>query len=338
MNLKLTCLALLAISLSAASAEENKESAVIAGETTTSVEPVITSVEEVCIPVEVVATGQIVCVHAEAVAEAKEVSEVVDAEVVVIEEVDSEGEVVAEEIVIITKEPEKSPFEISVEFGALIKTGDTESGDIKSGFDIDYDKDQWRSALRFDLLVRRLEVEDENGDDEYETSDQKWSIVSQTNYTLEPEGKNYIFGNVSYEDDRFSSFDSQSSFSAGWGRRWYETEISSLDADIGPGYKRDRVKATDTEDEETKDALIIQAQALYKHKFNEHVEFKQLLVAKYATDSAENSVYKAQTSISTKLIETLQLKFTYTLDHNTEVDSDKENTNTETAMTLVYSF
>ena len=66
--------------------------------------------------------------------------------------------------------------------------------------------------------------------------------------------------------------------------------------------------------------------------------FKQLFVAKYAPKSDANSTYKARTSISTKLLETLQLKFSFTVDYNTDVDEDKENLNTETAMTLVYSF
>lgn len=236
-----------------------------------------------------------------------------------------------------TEKP-KSPFKASAELGALFKTGDTESGDLKAGFDLDYEEGRWISLLRTDVLIRKLEEEDENGDTSYETSDQKWSIASQTNYKLEEGGQNYIYGNLYYEDDRFSSFDSQSSVSAGWGRLWYETDKASLYADIGPGYKRDEVKATDTEKAETKDSIIAQAQALYKRKLNEHVEFKQYFVAKYALENGENSVYQAETSITTKLIETLQLKFSYKIDHNTEVDEDKENTNTETSVTFVYSF
>ena len=236
------------------------------------------------------------------------------------------------------EEKVESPFTVSVEFGALLKTGDTESRDLKAGFDLDYKEGRWLSLLRTDLLVRKSEEEDDEGNESLETSDQKWSISSQTNYSLEEDGKNYIFANISYEDDRFSSFDSQSSISAGWGRQWYETETTSLFADIGPGYKRDKAKATDTEAAETQDAVIAQAQMLYTHKLNEHVEFKQYLVAKYALDSDENSVYKAETSITTKLIDTLQLKFSYQIDHNTEVDDGSENTNTQTSMTLVYSF
>lgn len=235
-------------------------------------------------------------------------------------------------------EEEKSPFKASAELGALVKTGDTKSADLKAGLDFNYEKDLWKSALRFDLLVKKTEITDTEGNDQFDTSDQKWTIVSQTNYTLDPAQSNYVYGNLSYEDNRFSSFDSQSSVSVGWGRRWYETEKASLDADIGPGYKRDVIKATATEESKTKDSLIIQAQLLYKRIINEHVEFKQLLVAKIAPDSDDNSTYKAETSITTKLIDSLAMKFSIVLDYNTEVDEGKENLNTQTAMTLVYSF
>jgi putative salt-induced outer membrane protein YdiY len=237
-----------------------------------------------------------------------------------------------------TTPEEKSPYTASAELGALFKTGDTKSGDIKTGFDFGYEEDVWKATLQFDMLVKKTEQEDEDGDESFDTTDQKWTLVGQVNYTMNKDRPNYIYGNSSYEDNRFSSFENQSSISAGWGRRWFETELASLDADIGPGFKRDVVRATDTTEEETKNAFIVQAQALYKRKLNEHVEFKQLLVAKYTPKSGENSTYKAETSITTKLIETLQLKFSVVIDYNTEVEDDKENTNTETAMTLVYSF
>jgi putative salt-induced outer membrane protein YdiY len=79
-------------------------------------------------------------------------------------------------------------------------------------------------------------------------------------------------------------------------------------------------------------------QALYIRKLGEHIELKQLLSAKHSISAADNSIYKAETSVSTKLISTLQLKFTFTLDYNTEVEAEKENLDTQTAVTLVYSF
>lgn len=233
---------------------------------------------------------------------------------------------------------ETSPYTASAELGMLFKTGDTKSGDIKAGFDLGYEEGQWTATGQFDLLIKKSEVTDENGDEQFETSDQKWTIVGQTNYTLDGANNNYIYGNVSYEDNRFNNFENQSSLSAGWGRRWFEDENATFDADIGPGVKRDVLRPTATQDKETNTSAIVQAQALYKRKINEHVDFSQLLVAKYAVKSDANSTYKAETSILTKLMDTLQLKFSFIVDYNTEVEAESENVNTETSMTLVYSF
>ncbi|MFD2164645.1 YdiY family protein [Thalassotalea euphylliae] len=253
----------------------------------------------------------------------------------------------AEEATTAPAEPEHK-YEASAELGFLYKTGNTESGDIKTGLDLDHEFGRWTSKFRFDLLYKKTEQEvtdsEGNTSDEFETSDQKWSIAFQTNYALADEKKDYIYGSVWHEDDRFSSFEHQSSFSAGWGKRWYETEQASFFADIGPGWKRDVIKEiTDgdgnvTTEGETKDTFIVQAQALYKRQLNEHVEFKQFFSAKQALESGENSTYKSETSITTKLIQTLQLKFAFIVDHNTEVSEDKDNTDTQTAVTLVYSF
>jgi putative salt-induced outer membrane protein len=235
----------------------------------------------------------------------------------------------------------KDPLTMSAELGALFKSGDTKSTDVKIGFDANYEKDLWRSAISFDALVSKTEIEDVNGDKNSETTDQKWKIVGQTNYTIDTERSNYVYGNVSYDDNRFGGFESQSSISAGWGRRWFESKNGTFDADIGPGYKSDVARLEDAngnEYTETQGAFIVQAQALYTRKINEHVEFKQLLVVKHATESGENSNYQAESSLTTKLISTLQLKISFKVDHNTEVAEEKENTNTQTAITLVYSF
>jgi putative salt-induced outer membrane protein len=235
----------------------------------------------------------------------------------------------------------KDPLTMSAELGALFKSGDTKSTDIKVGFDANYEKDLWRHALSFDALTSKTEIEDSNGDVNSQTTAQKWKLVGQTNYTIGTKRSNYIYGNASYDNNDFGGFESQSSISAGWGRRWFESKNGTFDADIGPGYKSDVVRLEDTNGQEyteTKGSLIVQAQALYTRKINEHVEFKQLFVAKYATESDENSNYQAESSLTTKLISTLQLKISFKIDHNTEVADEKENTNTQTAITLVYSF
>jgi len=233
-------------------------------------------------------------------------------------------------------------FTASAQFGLLYLTGNTRSADIKTGLDLRFEKDLWRSSFIFDLLVKKTEKESENNKG-LKTTGHKWSVVSQTNYTLNPMNKNYIYGNVFYEENRFSSFDSQSSMSAGWGRRWFENKQTSFDADIGPGFKRDITLVTPEETvlgiiNQTLDSLILQAQALYIRKINEHIQFKQLVIVKHAIENGQNSIYKAESSITSRLIDSLQLKLNLVIDYNSTVDDDNENLNTETSAVLIYSF
>ncbi len=233
---------------------------------------------------------------------------------------------------------EKPEFTASAELGFLFKTGNTKSADVKAGLNIQHEKGKWRNDVTFNILAKKLEKEDDTGHKEFETTDNKWDILTQTNYTIGEAGKNYLYGNLAHEQDKFSGFESQSSFSAGWGRHWYETETSSFFADIGPGIKYDITRKTDTVSSTNNTSFIIQAQVLYKHAFNEFVEFNQYLVAKQSTQSDENSVYKSESSITAKLFDALQLKFAIRIDYDTEVEAGFENTNTETSMTLIYSF
>lgn len=233
---------------------------------------------------------------------------------------------------------EKPAFTASAEFGALYRTGNTKSADIKTGLSLRHEKDKWRSSAKFDLLVRKTEETNSSGEEEFTTSDQRWSLDGKTNYTLSADGKNYLYGNLYYSEDRFNGFESQSTVSGGWGRRWIDTEKTKLDIDIGPGFKRDVLEATASQPKDTQNTFIVQAQGLYTHQINEHVEFRQLLSAKYAPKSGENSIYKSESSITTKLIETIQLRFAITIDHNTEVLPGREKTDTQTSMTVVYNF
>lgn len=242
----------------------------------------------------------------------------------------------------VTAEEAKPEYTASAELGFLYKTGNTKSADVKAGLNLKHQKDKWRTEVAFNILAKKLEKTEKNEDgtenEEFETTDNKWNIVAQTNYTIGEEKKNYLYGNLAHEQDKFSGFESQSSFSAGWGRNWHETETSSFFADIGPGITRNVTRATETKASESNSNLIIQAQAVYTHKFNDYVKFKQYFVARQATESGENSIYKSETSITAQLIDALQLKFALRVDYDTEVEPEFENTNTETSMTLIYNF
>jgi putative salt-induced outer membrane protein YdiY len=235
---------------------------------------------------------------------------------------------------------EEPVFKASVEFGFLYKTGNTKSTDLKTGASLSYETEKWLSALDFNFLIKKSEVTDDTtGETNFVTQDNKWDITGQSNYSLDEGGKHYLYGNVSYETDEFSNFSKQSSASAGWGRSFENEEKTwSLFMDVGPGVKHDVIRATDTTPEETTTDFIVQAQALYLLAFNEHVDFKQHFVLKQAVESAINSIYKSETSLTAALIDSMQVKISFRVDYDTEVEPDFEHLNTETSVTLVYNF
>ncbi len=155
---------------------------------------------------------------------------------------------------------EKPALTVSAELGFLYKTGNTKSGDVKVGLNLKHEKDQWLNMLAFNALAKKLETEDENGEDVYESTDNKWDILGQTNYSLEEGGKNYLYGSAFYQQNKFNSFEYQSSASVGWGRHWWETETSSFFADIGPGVKYDVIRAVPATDT---DPAIAKVSTLY---------------------------------------------------------------------------
>ena len=167
----------------------------------------------------------------------------------------------------------------SAELGFLYKSGNTNSGDMKTGLDLRFEKGQWLSLLNVDLLLKKADITDTNGNKHFKTTDQKWTLASQTNYSIDNIEKNYVYGNIWYEENEFSSFVNQSSVSTGWGRHWYKSNNASLWGDIGPGYKRDVFKATNTEPQKIAQTWIVQAQALYIRKLGEHIELKQYYFA-----------------------------------------------------------
>ncbi len=238
----------------------------------------------------------------------------------------------------------RAVFTASAELGFLYLTGNNRSSDIKTGIDLRFEQGQWASSLNANLLIKKADVESEVGPNElqtsFDTTEQKWKIVGKTNYFINAMTQNYIYGNVSYENNRFSGFASQSSVSSGWGRRWIETKDYSFDADIGPGFKRDVPQNSLAEDNLalTQDSIILQAQMTFIAQINEHIEFKQFGAIKHAIESEENSIYSAESSITSRLIDSLQLKVSFLIDYNSKVEEENKNLTTESSILLVYNF
>jgi len=161
------------------------------------------------------------------------------------------------------------------------------------------------------------------------TTAQKYFLSGQGNYKLEnPDHR--LFGFASYEDDKFNSFNFQSTLAAGWSQKLWEDDKSQFNYSIGPGYS-----FAETNNGVDQSGLIVRAALDYQWKISDTANFKQLISTELGDVNIKS---KSETSVSAQISGGLSLKVSLTLDHNSDVADGIDNLDTQTAVTLVYSF
>lgn len=209
-----------------------------------------------------------------------------------------------------------------IEFGYVDTSGNTEETTVKSKADISRERDAWRFNIFYDSL---------NAKSDGERTAEKYFYSNRLAYAYSEH--NYSFVYASYDDDRFSGFDYQATVALGYGRRIYNKPDLKWDIEVGPGYRYNKYDDTSTEDDT--DELIIRAYTKFEWEMTDSSTFTQVL----STEAGdENTVSKSITALKTKINGSLSLKVSYTIKYTEEVPADKKHADTETAVTLSYSF
>ncbi|MEP1447455.1 MAG: DUF481 domain-containing protein [Paraglaciecola sp.] len=221
---------------------------------------------------------------------------------------------------------EVKPFTMDGEFGYIATTGNTETTSVKGKLSAHQELTQWSNDYTLEALYKRDEVGDSPVD---ETTAQKYFLSAQGNYKLEnPDHR--LFGFASYEDDRFSSYNYQATLAAGWSQKMWEDDTSKFSYSIGPGYS-----FSETTEGVEQNGMIVRAALDYNWKISDTANFKQLLSTEVGSDNTKS---KSETSVSAQISGGLSLKLSFLMDHNSDVDGDTDKLDTQTAVTLVYSF
>lgn len=222
----------------------------------------------------------------------------------------------------------ESPLSGEGEIGFLMTSGNSETESVNAGLNLNYETARWRHNGHMAALYNAEETETESGESEMETSAEKYLVSAKTGYKFTE--NNYAFLTGTYEDDRFSGYDYQTSVSAGYGRRVVKTERMLLEMEIGPGYRYNRLNGGGEEEE-----AILRGYALFTSKLTENSSFKQEVSVE---TGADQTVTKSISSVKAQVIGALSMKASFTAEHTSSVPADTEKTDTETALTLVYSF
>jgi putative salt-induced outer membrane protein len=215
-------------------------------------------------------------------------------------------------------------FSMDGEFGYIATTGNTETTSIKGKLSAHKELTQWSNDFMIEVLYKQDEINDEE-----QTTAQKYFLSGQGNYKLEnPDHR--LFSFASYEDDKFSSFDYQATVAVGWSQNMWENDASKFSYSFGPGYA-----FAETNEGEEQNGMIVRTALDYQWKISDTANFKQLLSTEVGSDNTKS---KSETSVSAQISGDLSLKVSLILDHNSDVPDDIDSLDTQTAVTLVYSF
>ena len=223
---------------------------------------------------------------------------------------------------------EKKPLSMDGEFGLIITTGNTEATSLSAGLSGTQELADWSNEYSLDALYKQDKVSSGTGSTT-ETTAQKFFLSGQSNYKLTKENQRlFLFG--SYEDDRFSDFKYQSTVALGWNQKLWDNGKSKFSYSVGPGYS-----FSEGQDGTDLNSVIVRAALEYSHKLSDTAKIKQSLSSEFGE---ANTKTRSLTSVSATINGALSMKVSLKLDHNTDVDEGSDNLDTETAVTLVYSF
>lgn len=214
---------------------------------------------------------------------------------------------------------EVSPWSGSVSFGYLGTSGNTENTNLNSSFEIAYATDRWNHVLDAYAISA---TEDES------TTAEAYGAGWKSERNLSE--YNFLFGRLSYRNDRFSGFPTQFSQSAGYGRRIFATQKHVLSAEIGAGARQ-----SERADGVNENDLILSGAISYKWIISETSEFTQNLTL----ESGEKNTYlESISALKAHLIGKLALVASFTIKNNSDVPVGAEETDTYTALSFEYGF
>jgi putative salt-induced outer membrane protein len=221
------------------------------------------------------------------------------------------------------------PWSTSAELGAIATSGNTKGTSITGKIDSKQELENWSNEYAFAAFYKEDELTNAAGEKVTEKSAERFFISGKGGYKLDTDhAKLYIFG--SYTDDTFGAYKKYALVSVGYGDRLYQDDTKTLEAEVGPGYYSGR-----TSDDTSENGAMVRAAATLNWKISDTAGFKQTLSVEMGENNTRTG---AESSISAKINGSMQMKAAFLVMNDSDVPLGKKKTDTQTSLTLVYSF
>jgi putative salt-induced outer membrane protein YdiY len=222
----------------------------------------------------------------------------------------------------------------SAELGAITTSGNTTGTSVTGKIHARHETSNWANEYIASGFFKEDLVTSEDGSSHRQRSAQRYMLSAKAAFKLLGEGKRAIVLG-SHVDDRFGAYTRYSSLSVGHGSQWYKDENKTLDVEIGPGYFHGVRALNEAAIEESESGFTIRGATQFKWAVSPSAAFVQTMSVERGTSNTHSI---AETSLATKINSTMQLKAGFSARNDTNVPTGKKKTDTQTSLTMVYSF
>ena len=206
--------------------------------------------------------------------------------------------------------------------------------DKKSSLDYTEVKNLFRRTKLRDDLQNVFTFQARYETDESIVTREKFYGANQLSYFLNPQHSQFLYANVNVTNDQFSPYVYQTITSAGYGRKFIQTNTFSLTVQAGPGYRRSKNRTT----RDVNDNFVLAAQADVCWKINDDVKFTQQVIDNLGK---EYNYIRSTTALTSKLTQHFAMEASFTLDYYSNIPANMnrfKKLDTTTMLGLVYNF
>ena len=220
------------------------------------------------------------------------------------------------------------PFDLAAELGALFTTGNRDSTSLLWKIQAKHEIVDWRFKYSLESLFKQDEIE-QDGKTHTKTSAEKYLFNGEANYKFRV--RESVSAYVGSEHDRFGAFKSQSIIAAGYSFRAINGSLITWDLQIFPlGFT-----VIEPSEAPSESAPVLRGSSSFQWTLSSHAKLSQNL--SFET-SKINTKLQARAAITAKIHGSMLMKVGFKATFNDDVDEGRENTDTQSSVTLVVNF
>jgi len=207
----------------------------------------------------------------------------------------------------------------SAELGLVATSGNTDNQSINFGFNVARETDKWKQSVQ----AKVLRAEDQGA----KTAE---NLLLELQVDRKLTQYDYLFSDLSYEQDKFKGFDNQMTASVGYGRKILDSDKLKLRGETGIGMRHREL----TTGEKTNEG-ILGLTGVLDWQISESASFQEDLSTLIGSDL---TTIRSISSITVTIKDNLALKFSFEIKNSSDVPVGIEKTDTLTTASLVLNF